>query len=334
MLGSIRRHRGAERPRRLAGKRIIEEQTRGQVRTFLDELRNGTTNYRTVASLGDQVAQEYRGRAVLELLQNAHDVLGGNDDPGQVSFVLNLSAEQPELLIANSGRPFRHEDFSGICELAQSPKDPNESVGNKGLGFRSVLELTTRPEVWSTAPAEDEPAFTFGFHPNVLDPIAHVARRLFNGDAPTDSVFGEQPVVDWSEKQIEEYRGTMSGNGTKPVEEVEKWLSEEVKHLSPYVLPCFLGDPPSQVARLLEDGHVTVIRLPLDGGRADSAEEAVKSVSEQLGALDEAAMVFLRHLSVLRVTIDEEDSKLERRIDSELSDSVPAARHERLRVSR
>ena len=60
---------------RLEGERIINEQARRQVRTFLDELRNGTRIYRTVASLGDQVAQEYRGRAVLELLQNAHDVL-------------------------------------------------------------------------------------------------------------------------------------------------------------------------------------------------------------------------------------------------------------------
>ena len=321
-------------PGLLVGKRIIEEQARRQVRTFLDELRNGTTNYRTVASLGDQVAQEYRGRAVLELLQNAHDVLGGDDDPGQVSFVLNSSGEHPELLIANSGRPFRHEDFSGICELAQSPKDPNESVGNKGLGFRSVLELTTCPEVWSTAPAEDKPAFTFGFHPGVLDPIARVAMRLFNGDAPTDPAFGLEPVVDWSEKQIDEYRSRLSGNSVTSAEQVDNWLSEEVKHLSPYVLPRFLGDPPPQVAKLLEDGHVTVIRLLLDGGRAGSATEAVQSVREQLVALDEAAMVFLRHLSVLRIAIDGDHTELKREADSERSGPVPANRYERLRVSR
>ncbi len=334
MRGSIRRHRGAERPRRLAGKRIIEEQTRGQVRTFLDELRNGTTNYRTVASLGDQVAQEYRGRAVLELLQNAHDVLGGNDDPGQVSFVLNSSGEQPELLIANSGRPFRHEDFSGICELAQSPKDPNESVGNKGLGFRSVLELTTCPEVWSTAPAGDQPAFTFGFHPRVLDSVVRVAAALVDGRPATDPALGGEPVVDWSEKQIEEYRGRISGYGIKPAEQVEEWLSEEVKQLSPYVLPRPLGDPPPSVTKLLEDAHATVIRLPLDGGRAGSAKEAVKSVREQLVALNEAAMVFLRHLSALRITIDGDRTELKRWADSEHSVPVSANRHDRLRVSR
>ena len=320
--------------RRLAGKRVIEEQVRRQVRTFLDELRNGTTNYRTVASLGDQVAQEYRGRAVLELLQNAHDVLGGNDDPGQVSFVLNSSGEQPELLIANSGRPFRHEDFSGICELAQSPKDPNESVGNKGLGFRSVLELTTCPEIWSTAPAGNKPAFAFGFHPEVLDPIAQVAQALVDGRPATDPVFGGEPVVDWSEQQIEEYRGRVSGNGIKPVEQVKTWLSGEVMHLSPYVLPRPLGDSPPQVARLLEGGHVTVIRLPLDGGRAGSSGEAVQSVREQLVALDEAAMVFLRHLSALRITIDEDRTELKRWTDSERSDPVLANRYERLEVSR
>ena len=322
--------------RRLAGKRIIEEQARRQVRTFLDELRNRTTNYRTVASLGDQVAQEYRGRAVLELLQNAHDVLGRgtSDDRRQVSFVLNSSPEQPELLIANSGRPFRREDFSGIAQLAQSPKDPNESVGNKGLGFRSVLELTTCPEVWSIAPAEDEPAFTFGFHPEVLDPIARVAKALVDGGPATDPEFGGEPVVDWSENQIEEYRSRMSGDGTEPVEQVEKWLSEEVEHLSPYVLPRFLDDPPPQVAKLLEDGHVTVIRIPLDGGRAGSADDAVRSVREQLEALDEAAMVFLGHLSALRITIDGDHTELKRGADSELSNPLSTARHKRLRVSR
>ncbi len=336
------------RQQRLAGQRAIEEQSRRQVRTFFDELRHRTSLYRTVASLGDQVAQEYRGRAVMELLQNAHDVLGhgGGGEERQVSFVLKSSSEQPELLIANSGHPFRRKDFSGICQLAQSPKDPNKSVGNKGLGFRSVLELTTRPEIWSTAPADDDIAFTFGFDPDVLEPIAQVAKRLFDRDAPTDWEFGPAPVVDWSDKQFDEYRRSlMSRDGIKSEAEVREWLSEEVKkYLSPYVLPRFLGDPPPHVARLLDNGHVTVIRLPLDGGRAGSAEEAVQSVREQLVELDEAAMVFLPHLSVLRREIDEEVVELKRQVIAERTlpgtreepeqGEIPDARHARLRVGR
>ena len=313
--------------RRLTGKRIIDEQARRQVRTFLDELKNGTQNYRTVASLGGQVAQEYRGRAILELLQNAHDVLAfaHNDDPRRISFVLRSSPE-PELLVANSGRPFLHEDFSGICQLAQSPKDPNESVGNKGLGFQSVLELSKRPEVWSTAPAGGDTAFTFGFDPDVREPIARVARRLVKGEAPTDLAFGTEHVVDWSPEQIEEYRRRLSRDDINPVEEVKKYLS-------PYVVPRFLDEPPPEVTRLLEDGHVTVIRLPLDGGKTGNPKEAIKSVREQLRALDEPAMVFLHHLSVLRIIIDEEHTELKREIDSE-PDPASSTRKEQLRVSR
>ena len=328
-------------PGRRAGARIIREQARRQVRTFLDELRNGTTNYRTVASLGDQVAQEYRGRAVLELLQNAHDVLGGSDDPGRVSFVLTSSPETPELLIGNSGRPFRHEDFSGICELAQSPKDPNESVGNKGLGFRSVLELTTCPEVWSTAPAKDKPAFAFGFHREVREPIGRVAQSLLRDGSSTDAEFGEEPVVDWSERQAEEYRRRVSGNGGSAAQ-VERWLSQEVEYLSPYVIPRTLGSAPPRVARLLDDGCVTVVRLPLDGGRVGSPK-AVNSVRNQLEALDEAAMVFLQHLSVLRTEVDGEVVELTRRVEStqglpghgrDEDHAVGGALHTQLRVAR
>ena len=106
----------------------------------------------------------------------------------------------------------------------------------------------------------------------------------------------------------------------------------------------FLGDPPRQVARLLDNGHVTVIRLPLDGGRAGSAEEAVQSVREQLVELDEAAMVFLPHLSVLRREVDEVVVELKRQVVAERTlpstreepdhREIPRARHTRLRVGR
>ena len=310
---------------RLAGKRIINEQARRQVRTVLDELKNGTRNYRTVASLGGQVAQEYRGRAILELLQNAHDVLafGVDDDPRQISFVLRSSPE-PELLVANSGRSFLPRDFTGICELAQSPKDPNESVGNKGLGFQSVLELSTRPEVWSTAPLGGDVAFTFGFDPAVREPIGRIARALVDGNLLTDPEFGTERIVNWTSEQIDEYREQLRRGDIDPL--------EVNIYLSPYVVPRFLKPPPKEVTKLLEAGHVTVVRLPLDGGKTGNPGDAIKSVREQLGTLDEAAMVFLHHLSVLRITIDGEHTELRRQVDSRVADHAHFTRKERLRV--
>ena len=237
------------------------------------------------------------------------------------------SALEPELLVANSGRPFLTSDFSGICQLAQSPKDPNESVGNKGLGFQSVLELSTCPQVWSTAPTGSNIAFAFGFDTGVCEPIARVARLLLDGDLLIDPAFGTEYVVNWSQEQINEYRSRLAQNDIDPMEEVNKYLS-------PYVVPRSLEKPPTEVARLLQDGHVTVIRLPLDGGKTGSPGEAVDSVRQQLRSLDEAAMVFLRHLSVLRIDIDEDRVELTRKVHSELSCSDPSTRKERLQVSR
>ena len=67
-------------PARLSGNEQIVEHALGEVRTFIDELKNGTRKYKTIASLGGQIAEAYRGRCVLELLQNAHDALA--DTPG------------------------------------------------------------------------------------------------------------------------------------------------------------------------------------------------------------------------------------------------------------
>ena len=315
-----------DQQRRLAGKRIIEAWARRHVRSFLAELQIGTTNYRTIASLSDQVAQEYRGRAILELLQNAHDALSHDieDDGRQISFVLTSSTQQPELLVANSGRPFLLEDFKGICELAQSPKDPNKRVGNKGLGFRSVLELSVRPQVWSTAPAGGDIAFTFGFDPDVREPIARVAKRLFDGGPRIDSEFGAEPIVDWTPDQVEEYRRQLNGVD----------LEEVTGYLSPYVVPRFLPDPPPQVARLLEDGHVTVIRLPLDGRKAGTSGKVIDSVREQLRALDNAAMVFLHHLRILRVSIDGEHVELKRDVGAASHSWSATGRRERMVIRR
>ncbi len=280
------------------------------MQTFFDELKNGTRNYRTVASLREQVAQEYRGRAILELLQNAHDALAGADpeDPRRISFVLTSSPE-PELLVANSGRPFSRKDFEGICQLAQSAKDPNESVGNKGLGFQSVLEVSTRPEIWSTMAAEGGVAFAFRFDPAVRKAVAEMARNLADGRPQADGTALEwkEPAVDWSSNQIDAYRHLLRRNRIDTDREVNEFLS-------PYLLPLTLGATPHLVEKLLAAGHTTVIRLPLDGGRTGTGEDAVKATKGQLRTLQARSMVFLRHLEMLTIQIDGERTELERTV--------------------
>lgn len=110
----------------------------------------------SLKSVSEDTAQEYEGRTILELIQNGHDALTA----GGTGRIAVLAIRQEDgggvLYVANEGTGFTEENFKAITELALSSKGAGEGIGNKGLGFRSVLQLTDWPEIYSKAsPASD-----------------------------------------------------------------------------------------------------------------------------------------------------------------------------------
>ena len=93
----------------------------------------------------------YRGRQLLELLQNADDA--GVD--ATVGCTLLLSLSRQRLVIANTGKAFSPKGLTSLVISDCSPKqlDRNRFIGCKGLGFRSVLTWTERPLI-SSGPFE------------------------------------------------------------------------------------------------------------------------------------------------------------------------------------
>lgn len=77
----------------------------------------------------------YKGRAPYELLQNA-------DDARARKAVFILSPEG--LAFAHDGDWFTVDNFRSLAD-GWSDKDPNQCIGHKGLGFRSVLDITPAP---------------------------------------------------------------------------------------------------------------------------------------------------------------------------------------------
>ncbi|TVS08506.1 MAG: hypothetical protein EA424_28480, partial [Planctomycetaceae bacterium] len=98
-----------------------------------------------------QVASDYRGRLVYELLQNSDDAMESQDtEEDRMVFRVTDDA----LWMANSGRPLTDADVHGLCGLGASSKVDSSgtrraSIGHKGLGFKSVLEITEAPAVYS-----------------------------------------------------------------------------------------------------------------------------------------------------------------------------------------
>ena len=93
------------------------------------------------------ITAEYRGREILELLQNANDAGAAHEIRCQAQIVIF----EEGLCLANTGQPFSTDGINSLMLSDYSPKKMNQRkyIGNKGLGFRSVLNWSTRPFVIS-----------------------------------------------------------------------------------------------------------------------------------------------------------------------------------------
>lgn len=94
------------------------------------------------------VTNDYRGRVLFELLQNAVD-------RAEEKIWIEFNREKRTLVVANDGKPFAFKardgeprsDFAAICAIDTSNKAMGKSIGNKGVGFKSVWSLTESVQV-------------------------------------------------------------------------------------------------------------------------------------------------------------------------------------------
>lgn len=86
--------------------------------------------------------KDYNGRQLLELIQNA-------DDAGSEYVSIHFDKAGRHLRIANSGDPFTMEGFRSLMVPNLSSKIKKQYIGNKGLGFRSVLNWSEEVTVYS-----------------------------------------------------------------------------------------------------------------------------------------------------------------------------------------
>ena len=135
----------------------ILEASRRRVAKHLGDEDFRDTNL-ALKSTTEHIAREYHGRVVLELVQNAHDALAKERTDGRILIRLDPDdGEHGTLHVANSGLPFTESNFEAIRKVALSDKPPDEAIGNKGIGFKSVLEVTDSPAIHSVgAPGSSE----------------------------------------------------------------------------------------------------------------------------------------------------------------------------------
>jgi hypothetical protein len=95
-----------------------------------------------------QVGADYHGRFVIELLQNASDQAASANLPESCVTIVRTG---DFVALANEGIPFDKDRLSDITSLGLSRKNPQDAIGNKGLGFKSVFQVSESPEIYSAS---------------------------------------------------------------------------------------------------------------------------------------------------------------------------------------
>ena len=112
---------------------------------------SGGREHREIAHAAALIRQDYHDRFLVELLQNANDqaLVGGVHDSTAV-----IVRTTQLLAVSNGGQAVTARNLERLSSLADSDKT-GVLVGNKGVGFKAVYQVTDAPEVYSAA---SEPA--------------------------------------------------------------------------------------------------------------------------------------------------------------------------------
>ena len=127
--------------------RRIVEQNNDKFSNF-DTQKNLTEKY----NLDTGRAAEYKGRELFELLQNVDDAYEElcKKEPSKRGAIVKASVEYIGniLRVSNYGTAFSENTINSLCQGGVSEKG-KEYIGNKGIGFRSLLNWASEIHIWS-----------------------------------------------------------------------------------------------------------------------------------------------------------------------------------------
>ena len=273
----------------------ILDRLQAKIYAFMDDIRRGTNIFEGRRSIEEQLSEEYHGRFLIELIQNADDACRKD---GQILIVIRQEPS-PRVVVCNTGTGFTQKNFESLCTLGLTDKNPEETIGNKGLGFRSVLEVCKSPAIYSSdinRPENTQPNFDgycFCFDP---DELVNALRRttsesFVSGDVVPQMEISGSPFQLLENAQpnfIESLKNSL--NDPEILERSCKWLP-----VYEMPIPMKVSEPLLSWAAKL--GFATAICIEIKLG----AESILK---EALAELQPHTFLFLRNARSISVYVE------------------------------
>jgi hypothetical protein len=110
--------------------------------TLISEYAQSRGMFTELAHIEALLAETYRDRIQYELLQNS-------DDAGATEVDVTVHPNG-SVIWTNNGRPFNQGDAEALCRSASSSKVRGDSIGYRGIGFKSLAAVASRIEVRSS----------------------------------------------------------------------------------------------------------------------------------------------------------------------------------------
>lgn len=238
------------------------------------------TNQQQSGSL-QQVSSDYQGRVLYELLQNAFDKSNGK---------ILVELKDNTLYIANDGGKFTYNsvfnykkgnskrcDFESLCSIATSTKIDAASIGNKGVGFKSVFSVSSEGYV---------KIHTKGLIQNEEETIEEeISFLVYDVFTQTSSINSDYPKV------IKEYLE----------ENIAAVQSERAERGVPgYYFPLLLKNKDENIQQLYNNGYVTVIEIPFND------EQLIRNLIDEIKQIH-FKFVSLKHKKKFAIQFNLED---------------------------
>jgi hypothetical protein len=208
----------------------------------------------------EQVSADYQGRVIFELLQNAFD---------KANTSIKVLVKDNCLYIANDGKEFSYRenydyhtgesgraDFQSLCSISTSTKDVNSSIGNKGVGFKSVFAIAA-----SGYAAIHTVGALMDSEENMLR--GTVSFHVYN-----------------SFKKAEK----LPANLPRAIKRVLALQISQMQHerkdrgVPGYYYPVLIENKDEIVSKLFSEGFVTIIQVPFPPGIANKISELLVEI--------------------------------------------------------
>lgn len=243
----------------------------------------------------EQVSSDYQGRVIYELLQNAFD---------KAHKRIIVQVIDNKLYVANDGQKFTYTagydynkntsvrgDFQSLCSISTSTKNASESIGNKGVGFKSVFSIAKDNYV---------NIYTQGqIIGKTVSPIDEtISFRIYDSYKNTEAIPSE-----FSEEV---------GNSLKEKIKLVQ-TNFKMRGVPGFYFPLHIKEEPLYIKQRFEEGIVSIIEIPL------ANKEEVRALFTELKEVH-FDFVRLKHHKYFRIEFkfEEEESTVKELHESNL----------------